>query len=50
MNDTKQTTPKQPTDLYLVHLESGSVSVDATSLTEAIKLAETQLDNESKEI
>lgn len=35
-------------DVYVVHLESGTVSVEATSLTEALKLVKA-IDNENKE-
>lgn len=48
MNDKKQSPSIKPKDTYLVHLDSGTVSVEATSLNEAIKLAE-QLAKENKE-
>ncbi len=45
----KQATSTQTKDTYLVHLEGGTVSVVATSLSEAIKLANLSLkDNKEK--
>lgn len=47
MSENKQSTKTtEIKDTYVVHLDSGSVSVEATSLQEAIKLAKS---NEKEE-
>lgn len=49
MSENKQPTKTTETkDIYLVHLESGSVSVEATSMQEAIKLAKSNVEKEEK--
>lgn len=49
MSDKKQPTKEQEKLVYLVHLDSGVVSVEATSLKEAVEIAK-KMNKESDDV